>query len=572
MARQFMPVDRDAPALLPVNMLDWVPKDHVVRLVIDTVEAAVTPEMIARLVPPKAKRSPKGRRRYDPVMLLTVLMYSYLRGVLTTRAIEDRCRYDVTFRVACGQHVPGHVTISRFRKLAFVQHGLVEDLFYRVLFVCAAAGLGRLTVVASDGVKIAANASKEANRTEAGLEKLAAQVIAGARAAAGAEESGEAAPAGADLLDGQALPSGWADPRSRAGRVRACLEDLRSQRQAAEAAARAQGQAYLDALEAGTASGRPPAAVAVAAQQIRVEQAVAAQQAAIDDWQARRAVGAGSRLGRRPVAPDDAATVRAARARLAELQAEAAAQAEAAVGGDDEGNGKKPQPVRNVTDPDSRLMPVRGGGFIQGYNCQDAAADDRLMLGGYACQDTGDARQAQEIDHIAVKGAAVVAAGHAAHAGDPAMLRTCHDRLCTSPEKESPGHDIAACHAAMTGGIGTIVKDAGYYSEENISAPGPDRLTATGKTRNLEKQAREDPAEGPPPEDATPAGINSHRLRTPEGRALYKRRAPDVEGLHASLKDRTGLRRFSLRGLPAVTSEFLFAGIAHNLLLLAAIS
>jgi transposase len=153
MARQFLPVDRDAPALLPVNMLDWVPKDHVVRLVIATVEEVASPELIARLVP--AVRSVKGRRRYDPVMLLILLMYSCMRGVLTVRAIEDRCRYDVTFRVACGKHVPDHVTISRFRKRAFGQEGLAEELFYRVLFVCAAAGLGRLTVVACDGVKIA---------------------------------------------------------------------------------------------------------------------------------------------------------------------------------------------------------------------------------------------------------------------------------------------------------------------------------------------------------------------------------------------------------------------------------
>ena len=67
-------------------------------------------------------------------------------------------------------------------------------------------------------------------------------------------------------------------------------------------------------------------------------------------------------------------------------------------------------------------MPVRGGGFIQGYNCQDAAADDRLMLGGYACQDPGDALQAQRLAAVAEKGAAVVAAAHAAHAGDPALL------------------------------------------------------------------------------------------------------------------------------------------------------
>ena len=559
-----MPVDRDAPALLPVNMLDWVPEDHVVRLVIDTVEALVTPELTARLVP--AVRSRKGRRRYDPVMLLTLLAYSYLRGVLSSRAIEDRCRYDVTFRVACGKHVPDHVTIARFRRLACSQDGLMEELFYAVLAACAAAGLGRLTVVAGDGVKIAANASKEANRTEAGLEKLAGQVLAGAAAAEAAGESGGAAPAGADLLGGQALPAGWRDPKSRAGRVRACLEDLRSEREAAEAAARAQGQAYLDALQAGTVTGRPPAAVAVAAWQIRLEKAVAAQQALIDDWEARRAGGAGSRLGRRPVAPGDAADVRAARARLAQLQAEA--EAEAASDGD--GNG--PRPVRNVTDPDSRLLPVRGGTFKQGYNCQDAAADDRLMLGGYACQDTGDAQQAARLEAVALKGAAVVAAAHAAHAGDPQQLAACHDRLCTSPETGTPGHDIAACHAAMTGGIGTIVYDAGYHSEENISAPGADRLIATGKRRAMDTQARDHPAEGPPPDGATPAQASDWRLRTPEGHALCKRRAPDVEGLHASLEDRIGLRRFSLRGLAAVTGEFLLAGLCHNLRLLYRIS
>jgi transposase len=563
MARQFMPVDRDAPVLLPVNMLDWVPKDHVVRLVIDTVEELASPELVARLVP--ATRSRKGRRRYDPVMLLTLLMYSYMRGVLSSRAVEDRCRYDVTFRVACGKHVPDHTVIARFRKLAFGQDGLVEDLFYQVLFTCAAAGLGRLSVVACDGVKIAANASKEANRTEAGLEKIAGQVIASARAAAAAEESGGAGPAGTDLLDGQALPAGWSDPRSRAGRVRACLEDLRGAREGAAAAARAAGQAYLDGLGAGTtAAGRPPAAVALAAGQIRLEQIIAAQEAALADWQARKA--AGRRVTNRPLPPGAGSAVAKARARLEQLRAQAEAEAEAA------GAENKPQPVRNVTDPDSRLVPVRGGGFKQGYNCQDAAADDRLMLGGYACQDTGDAQQAQRIDQIAVRGAAVVAAAHAVHAGDPVMLRRCHSRLCRSRDKDDPGHDIAACHATMTGGTGTIVKDAGYYSEDNISAPGPDRLTATGKTRDLAKQAREDPAQGPPPEDATRAQANAWRLRTPEGRAIYKRRAPDVEGLHASIEDRIGLRRFSVRGLGNATSEFLFAGIAHNMRLLAAVS
>jgi hypothetical protein len=295
--------------------------------------------------------------------------------------------------------------------------------------------------------------------------------------------------------------------------------------------------------------------------------AVAAEEAAYSAWQARKAAGTAPRA-RPPAAPGTGKMARAARARLDRLRAQAAEAAEK-----EEKDGKKTEaaPRRNVTDPDSRLMPVRGGGFIQGYNCQDAAADDRLMLGGYACQDTGDALQAQALARVAEKGAVVVAAAHAAHEGDPARLAACHARLCTLPDKEKhdPGHDAAACHHAMTSRIGVIVEDAGYHSEANLTAPGPDRLIADGKTRAV--TARQ-PATGPPPEGATPAEANAHRLATPAGRAAYKRRAPDVEGLHASLKDRGGLRRFSLRGLRNATSEFLFAGMAHNLRLLATIS
>ena len=393
-------------------MLDWVPEGHAVRVVIGTVERLMTRGLTGRLVPPSPAGSAAGPARYDPVMLLTVWMYACLRGVLSTRAVEDRCRYDATFRVACG----------------------------------------------------------------------------------------------------------------------------------------------------------PPAAVALAAAQLRLEEAIAAEQATLAGWQARR--DGGQRVTRPPVRPGAGKKARRARARLAELQAEAAAEADGQATAD--GDGEK-KPRRNVTDPDSRLLPVRGGGFIQGCNCQDAAADDRLMLGGYACQDTGDVQQAQELARVAGKGAAVVAAAHAAHAADPALLADCHGRMCTLPgkEKNDPGHDIAACHHAMTGRIGTLVEDAGYHSEANLTAPGPDRLIADAKTRDL---ARREPAQGPPPDDATAVQANAHRLATPEGRALCKRRAPDVEGLHASLKDRGGLRRFSLRGLPDATSEFLFAGLAHNLRLLAAIS
>ena len=555
-----MPVDRDAPALLPVNMLDWVPEDHVVRLVIDTVEAVATPELTVRLVP--AVRSRRGRRRYDPVMLLTLLAYSYLRGVLSMRAIEDRCRYDVTFRVACGKHVPDHVTISRFRKLACSQDGLMEELFYAVLRVCAAAGLGRLTVVAGDGVKIGANASKEANRTEAALRKLAAAIVA--EAAAGDEPG--AAGAGQDLSGGESLGPGWADPRSRLGRVQACLADFAAQREAADAQRRAQGQAWLDAQAAGQPVTRPPACVAVDAARIALEQEVARHQALAGEWDRKRA--AGEKTGCKPVPVDRSRRVARQRERLERAEAAARAQQAEDEAGEPEPGGKKskPRPVRNVTDPAPALMPVRGGGLKQGCNCQDAAADDRLMLGGFASSNAAGTVHAARLEQVAVKGAQVVAAAHADPGHDAAA---CHARMCTSRDKADPGHDAAVCHAQMTSGIGVMAEDAGYCSETNLTAEGSaGRLIATGNRASMGKAARDNPAAGPPPEGATATEAMDHRLRTPEGRAAYKRRAPDAGGLHASIEDVIGLRRFSLRGLTLVTGEFLLAGLCHNLLLL----
>ena len=39
MGPRFVNIDRDTPLLLPPNLHDWVPADHLVRFVVDAVEA-----------------------------------------------------------------------------------------------------------------------------------------------------------------------------------------------------------------------------------------------------------------------------------------------------------------------------------------------------------------------------------------------------------------------------------------------------------------------------------------------------------------------------------------------------
>ncbi|MDE1675327.1 transposase, partial [Nocardia gipuzkoensis] len=85
-----------------------------------------------------------------------------------------------------------------------------------------------------------------------------------------------------------------------------------------------------------------------------------------------------------------------------------------------------------------------------------------------------------------------------------------------------------------------------------------------GKDRDQALAATHEPTQGPPPAGATPREANRHRLRTPEGRALYKRRGATVEPAIGNLKKI--IDRFSRRGLANATSELHLAATAFNLM------
>jgi Transposase DDE domain len=105
--------------------------------------------------------------------------------------------------------------------------------------------------------------------------------------------------------------------------------------------------------------------------------------------------------------------------------------------------------------------------------------------------------------------------------------------------------------------------DAGYHSEANLAAAGPDRIIGLGKERDQARAFAEDPVEGPPPPDATPREANRHRLRTSEGRALYKRRGATVEPGIGNLKKI--IDRFSRRGLDNAAHELHLAATAFKI-------
>jgi len=310
MAKRYRPVRRDQPFLFPPDMRDWLPPGHPVWLVISAVEDHLDTSAFHA----GRKTGGPGTAGYDPDMLLVVLVWAYAHQVTSSRRIEQLCLTDVAFKVICGGNTPDHVTVADFRK-AFPD--AVGQFFAEVLALCARLGMGKLGVVALDGMKIAASASKSANRTKERLAKLAAETVARHGATDAAEDDLFGAGSAGDEVPEEA----WS-PRRRDQRIAAALAGLQAERRAAEQADAGQAQAYMQAAAAGQAPpGRAPAAVQVEAARLRLERAEAAQRAKVAAWQARRAAedAAGIKRGRggKPPAPPEAHfKVRKARAAL----------------------------------------------------------------------------------------------------------------------------------------------------------------------------------------------------------------------------------------------------------------
>ena len=527
MAYAYRRVDRDQPFLLPPDMRDWLPAGHLAWFVIDAVAVLDLSRFAERAGP---VRSPAGRAAYDPRMLLALLMYGYARGLRSSRKIERACTEDVAFRVICAQDAPDHATLARFRRRHFARGEAMAELFGQVLAIAAAAGLGRLGLVAVDGTKMAASASRDANRTEGRLRELAARILAEAEEADAAE----------DALPGRAggdeLPAELADPVTRAERIAAALARLQAEREAAEAHQQRQAAGYLDKTSAGRRPpGHVPAGADVAAAQLRLDQVTAAQQAKIDDWERRNAqkiAGTGTGLRNPPRRPASAhVRVREAAAKLDKARARA--------GGRQAAQDSPAAPVANITDPDSHLMPVRGGGFIQGYNAQLAHSADGLCLGGLVTSQTTDyASFGPLLEQIAAA---------------EAILR---------PAARGPLHRLRAR-------TGTVLADAGYLSEANLTCPGPDRLIATGTRRALAAAAagRASPP-GRPASRALgdAATAMAARLASYPGSIRYKQRGPIAETPFGHRKHNRGFRQFSMRGLARASGEWTFQNTIDNLL------
>jgi transposase len=101
-----------------------------------------------------------------PGHVLSLLLYAYATGVSSSRQIERCCEVDLAFKMITAMKVRDHSTIAEFRRR---HQDAIANVFVQILALCAEAGLVKVGVVAIDGTKIAANASRDAGRSYASI-------------------------------------------------------------------------------------------------------------------------------------------------------------------------------------------------------------------------------------------------------------------------------------------------------------------------------------------------------------------------------------------------------------------
>src|SRR6202142_880795 len=143
MSKTFRAWKIDEPLFLPARVGDFVGEEHLARFVLDLVRDDINLGEITGTY-----GSERGQPSFDPTMMTALLLYSYCRGIYSSRCIAKACRERVDFMSIVALDAPDFRTISDFRKRHLKALG---DLFKQIMQLCEHAGLVKLGHVALDG-------------------------------------------------------------------------------------------------------------------------------------------------------------------------------------------------------------------------------------------------------------------------------------------------------------------------------------------------------------------------------------------------------------------------------------
>jgi transposase len=246
MSKEFRPWKIDEAQLLPPSVQDYVPKDHLSRLIVALVRESLDLSAISG-----SYRSVLGQPPFDPRLMTALLLHGYASGIYASRRIAKAAVERADFMMMVAGDAPDFRTISDFRKRHLTA---LASLFVQVLQLAEKAGLVKLGHVALDGTKIKANASKHKAMSYDRMKKreaeLKAEVDRWLKAA-------EAADAEEDKLHGakrgDEMPDWVADKQKRLEKIREAKAALEKE---AEAAAEAEMRRREKAEEQRKAEGR----------------------------------------------------------------------------------------------------------------------------------------------------------------------------------------------------------------------------------------------------------------------------------------------------------------------------
>ncbi len=148
--------------LLPPNLTDWIPNNHICFVVNDIVDNL-------NLDSVENTYSNNGSSAYDPRMLIKVIFYSYAKGIRSSRRIEEMAGENIVCRYLSANQCPDHGTVNLFRKNHLKN---LENLFAQIVILAAGLNIADPTDIAIDGSVFKASASKKATYDQEAIAKL----------------------------------------------------------------------------------------------------------------------------------------------------------------------------------------------------------------------------------------------------------------------------------------------------------------------------------------------------------------------------------------------------------------
>lgn len=137
--------------ILPLNLAEEIPSNHIVWTINEVVEAIPKSVFI--------DFSKEGRPAYHPCMMAKVILYAYTKKVFSGRKIEEMLRENIPMRWLAGEETPSYRTINRAR-ISKNFEAILKEAFIQLSVHLVNKDIISGKAIHIDGTKLEADANK----------------------------------------------------------------------------------------------------------------------------------------------------------------------------------------------------------------------------------------------------------------------------------------------------------------------------------------------------------------------------------------------------------------------------